>query len=148
MDDIAQFAHFYFIWKRGCTLCRNRLLFRYINVVTTRYNHDSLKRKGNAGAATNTRLNQLNESDPQPLRPPEKYLHVLIGGLSSTKQHLQEGKQQCCCPDQMVLGFPWHIRLLKGEVLYIELIHTDTHSTFSFMKSVIGQMILDGIRSG
>jgi hypothetical protein len=46
------------------------------------------------------KADQLNKDDPQPLRPPEKYHHAPSIESLSTKQHLQEGKQQRCCPDQ------------------------------------------------
>jgi hypothetical protein len=48
-----------------------------------------------------TKTDQLNKGDPQPLRPPEKYHHAPSIELTSTKHHLQEGKQRRCCPDQI-----------------------------------------------
>jgi hypothetical protein len=42
-----------------------------------------------------TETDQLKKGDAQPLRPSEKYHHTPSNKTSSTKQHLQEGKQRC-----------------------------------------------------
>jgi hypothetical protein len=40
-----------------------------------------------------TMVDQLNDGDPPPLHPPEKYHHAPGTRSTHTKQHLQEGKR-------------------------------------------------------